>query len=219
MIKNILFDLDGTLTDPKEGITKSIQHVFETFSLPAPEADDLLWCIGPSIVESMKKLLPVGYDINQAVQIYRERYKAIGMLENSLYPGITELLTELKSSGFKLFVATAKPTVFANPILEHFQLKELFSGVYGSELDGNFSNKKDLLKLILKNENLVQNETLMIGDRSYDIIGAKHNDLAYSVGVLWGYGSEEELRLNGSDFIIQSIDQLKMIVKLIKVAN
>jgi phosphoglycolate phosphatase len=190
-IKNILIDLDGTIADPKVGITTSIQYVFERLNLPIPNTEELLWCIGPSIVESMTKLLPVGYDVNQAVSIYRERYKEKGLFENDLYPGISNMLKVLKKAKLNLFVATAKPTIFAIPILQNLKLDHFFEGIHGSELNGKFNNKADLVSFITFQYRLNKFETVMIGDRVYDIQAACENEIA-CIAARWGYGSDRE---------------------------
>lgn len=207
-IKNVLFDLDGTLTDPKIGITKSIQHVFKSFSLPVPKTEDLLWCIGPSIMESMNQLMPPDIDITMAVEIYRQRYKNIGLLENNIYSGIPEVLHCLQQEGFNLYVATAKPTVFAIPILKHFSLCHYFQRIYGSNLDGTMSDKTELLTSIIDNECLDPQETIMVGDRKFDIIAAKENKII-SAAVTWGYGSALEIEEHSPDVTFQSVMDMK----------
>lgn len=203
-IENILFDLDGTLTDPKVGITRSIQYALEKLHRPVPVADDLLWCIGPPLQESLGKLLsPDAEQAESAVSFYRERFSAVGKFENEIYPGIIEILHGLSAQGFNLFVATSKPVVFAFDIIAHFSLLPYFKRVYGSELDGDLTDKGALISHILWNERLAAKSTLMVGDRSFDILGAKKNGVC-SLGVTYGYGTKIELIEAGADFIADS---------------
>ncbi|KZM48612.1 HAD family hydrolase [Labrenzia sp. OB1] len=190
----LLFDLDGTLTDPFAGITSSLLYALEKMSKPLPEADELRWCIGPSLWESFRVLL--GTDdrsrLDEAIGFYRERYTDTGLFENTLIDGIPETLDRLTASGHRLHVCTSKPHVYAVRIVEHFGLMPYFGKVYGSELDGTRSAKSELIAHILREEGIGASETVMIGDRKHDLIGANANKVA-GIGVLWGYGSREEL--------------------------
>jgi phosphoglycolate phosphatase len=191
MIRNVVFDLDGTLTDPLTGITRCIRFAPERLGRKAPRDEDLLWCIGPPIRDSFAELLGSdGSDeIEAAIALYRERFGETGMFENELYDGISGLLAELLGTGHRLFVATSKLTVFARPILVHFGLDHWFEEVRGSELDGTNNAKVNLLRGLLEARSLDPAETVMIGDRRYDIEGARANAIA----VAYGYGTEEEL--------------------------
>lgn len=212
-IDNILFDLDGTLTDPQPGITRSIQYALEKLGKPVPAADDLLWCIGPPLQESLRKMLgPDADKAETALSIYRERYREVGKFENMVYAGIPETLTGLNRQGFNLFVATSKPYVFANEILAHFDLLRFFKRVYGSELDNSLVDKGELIAYILKRETVLTTTTMMVGDRSHDILGAKKHRL-YSLGVTYGYGTIEELVGAGADCIVDSPQEIMEIVK------
>lgn len=194
----ILFDLDGTLTDPKEGITKSIQYALGKINVPAPNIDELEWCIGPSLKDSFSKLTNSSCEslLNLAVKYYRERYSAEGMYENKLYSGVEWMLSQLWRNGYRLFVATSKPELFAIQILEHFGLTQYFEKIHGAELDGTRSNKSDLIKYIIT-KNLITTPSLMVGDREFDINGALQNNIG-SLGVTYGYGSAKELRDAGA---------------------
>lgn len=205
----ILFDLDGTLTDPKLGITGCIQYALSELGYKPPDADTLRWCIGPPIKDSFSQLLQTSDDtmLKQAISLYRSRFATIGLFENSLYPQIPETLTTLRFVGYQTFVATSKPHIYATRIIEYFGLTSLFDGVYGSELDGNRSVKGDLIRHILLTEQLSPSYVVMIGDRSHDIIGAKHNRLT-TIGVTYGYGTEEELKNHGADLIAHSPDEI-----------
>lgn len=194
----LLFDLDGTLTDPFDGITRSIQYALENMGAPVPDAKDLHWCIGPPLWESFEVLLNTTDRAEQdrAVAFYRERYTVTGLYENTLIDGIAELLTTLRDAGFDLHVCTSKPHAYAGKIVEHFGMMPHFGKVYGSELSGHRSAKAELIAHILEEEGLSSAETLMIGDRKHDLIGANANGVA-GIGVLWGYGSREELEGEG----------------------
>lgn len=199
-IKHIFFDLDGTLTDPKEGITKSIQFALEQLDLPWPAADDLEWCIGPPLKESLIQL--VGNNetlLHSAITHYRTRYSEIGWKENVVYSGVASCLSELKDAGYTLYVATSKPDHIALKILEHFDLAHYFKEIYGSKLDGRHSHKSDLLKHILQVHAIVE-PSLMVGDRKFDIVAALENAIE-PLGVTYGYGSPEELRQAGAVYL------------------
>ncbi len=189
----IYFDLDGTLTDPKPGITRSIRYALEKLDRhPVPSEDELTWCIGPPLRASFVRLLGGEDSADRAVSLYRERFADIGLYENSVYAGITDVLTALGTSRRRLFVATSKPAIYAERIVGHFGLRPHFERVFGSELDGTRVEKTDLLAYALKTASVDPSRSLMIGDRSHDIIGAKHNGMA-ALGVLYGYGSRDEL--------------------------
>jgi phosphoglycolate phosphatase len=188
----IFFDLDGTLTDPKPGITRSIRYALQKLDHPViPTEDELTWCIGPPLRSSFVKML--GEDsADRAVTLYRERFSEIGLYENRVYDGIGEVLTTLRHSGHRLFVATSKAHVYADRIIDHFGLRPHFSYVFGAELDGTRSDKSHLLAHALKETRVDPVKTLMIGDRSHDIVGAGNNGIK-GIGVLYGYGSKDEL--------------------------
>lgn len=188
----IFFDLDGTLTDPKPGITRSIRYALQKLDHPViPTEDELTWCIGPPLRSSFVKLL--GEDsADRAVSLYRERFSDIGLYENRVYDGIGEILTTLGQSGHRLFVATSKAHVFADRIIDHFGLRPYFGRVFGAELDGTRADKSHLLQYALQETATDPADALMIGDRSHDMIGAGNNGIR-GIGVLYGYGSRDEL--------------------------
>jgi phosphoglycolate phosphatase len=188
----IFFDLDGTLTDPKPGITRSIQYALQKLDLPVPSQDQLTWCIGPPLRDSFVRLLGSDNRADLAVTLYRERFGDVGLYENAVYPDIEHILGALKASHGRLFVATSKARVFAVRIIEHFGLNSYFEHVFGAELDGTRVHKTDLLAYALEKTGVDPLQALMIGDRSHDMIGARNNGMA-AVGVLYGYGSREEL--------------------------
>lgn len=209
----ILFDLDGTLTDPKAGITRCIRYALETLRYPVPDEDALLWCIGPPLRESFKYLLNNASDglVSEALRLYRQRFNQKGKYENRVYPHIPQALTFLRNAGARLCIATSKPTVFAEQIAAHFELARYFEGIYGSELSGARSEKKDLIAHIIRSEHIDPSTTLMVGDRYHDIAGAKHNTIT-AIGVTYGYGSLDELRQAGADVIVNSPAELSSIL-------
>ena len=146
----IFFDLDGTLTDPKPGITRSIQYALQKLDRPVPSQDELTWCIGPPLRASFVTMLGGEERADLAVSLYRERFGDIGLFENSLYPDIADTLAALKQSHYRLFVATSKPHVFADRIIDHFGLRHYFEHVFGAELDGTRADKSDLLAYALE---------------------------------------------------------------------
>ncbi|MDB5619768.1 HAD family hydrolase [Tardiphaga sp.] len=199
----VFFDLDGTLTDPKVGITRSIQSALEHFDVPIPSADDLTWCIGPPLHASFLSILGSESRAARAVELYRERYSDVGLFENVPYEGVVEMLAEIVGSQRRLFVATSKPWPFADRIIERFGLRDYFGRVFGAELDGTRSDKGELLRYALKETSVDPTTAVMIGDRKHDIIGAAKNGMA-AVGVLYGYGSREELSEAGATRLCKS---------------
>jgi phosphoglycolate phosphatase len=209
VIQVILFDLDGTLSDPKVGITGSIQFALSALNYPVPEQDDLLWCIGPPLYHSFAQLLQTSDSalVDRAIGLYRDRFSTIGLFENTLYPEIPRVLQVLRGLGYRCFVATSKPQVFARRIIEHFELTPLLDGIYGSELDGIRSDKGELIQYVLERERLVSQGCVMVGDRSHDMIGAKRHGLK-AIGVTYGYGTTAELIANGVDYIVHTPEEL-----------
>jgi phosphoglycolate phosphatase len=199
---NLLFDLDGTLTNSKEGIVRCAHFALDQLGIPWNSSDDLEWFIGPPLQISFAKLL--GADkkhlVPRAVELYRERYREAGMFENKLYDGIADCIVELGRIS-NLYVATSKLTVFSKKILEHFSLSEHFQGVYGSEPDGRNTGKGELIGYLMGQEKLLPETVFMIGDREHDMIGAQENGIA-GVGVSWGFGSEKELLLAGAKVVV-----------------
>jgi phosphoglycolate phosphatase len=191
-MSTIYFDLDGTLTDPKPGITRSIQYALERLGCPVPTEDELIWCIGPPLHASLKKLTGTDALADQALLLYRQRFADIGLFENEAFPGIEDTLSALASSGRRMFIATSKPAVYAERIVDHFGLKPYFERVFGSELDGTHADKTDLLHHALETTKVDPRQAIMIGDRAHDMIGARNNKMT-AIGVLYGYGSRNEL--------------------------
>jgi phosphoglycolate phosphatase len=201
----VFFDLDGTLTDPRLGIVRSIRYALDRLGVDCPDEQALTWCIGPPLLESFRTL--VGDSLApDAVRLYRERFGDVGWQENEPYRGIRETLEELRASGFGLYVATSKPGVFAERIIEHFGLATYFTQVFASELDGTRSDKGDLLRFALEQVGATGRAT-MVGDRMHDVIGAKRNQMR-SIGVTYGYGGRDELVQAGADALADSPDAI-----------
>jgi phosphoglycolate phosphatase len=205
---NILFDLDGTLTDPQEGITGSIKYSLEKLGETIP--DNLDWCIGPPLSESYQKILTHNSPaaIQQAIAYYRERFEAVGLYENKIFPYIPELLQFLNESGHQLFVATAKPTIYAKKIIKHFKMDVHFKEIYGSELDYTRMDKGELITYLLQQELIAPEQTYMIGDREHDLIGARKNGIT-ALAVLYGYGSYAELSRHNPHKMFNSPAEIK----------
>lgn len=211
MKKNILFDLDGTLTDPFEGITTCIIYALEKLHAKTPKAESLGWCIGPPLLDSFCKLLDGDKQLAQnAVMFYRERFQKIGMFENQVYETIPKALEDLKEHGHTLFVATSKVRRFAEKIIDHFDLAPYFKSVHGAEMDGTRADKTALIAYVMEQEGLEPADTVMVGDTAYDMVGAKANGI-YGLGVLWGYGSRKDLEDAGSDHCLSAPLELNCI--------
>lgn len=209
MKQYLLFDLDGTLTDPMVGITSSVQYALEKFGIHVRYLKELIPFIGPPLAESFQKFYGFSKeDAEKAIQYYREYYAPKGIFENEVYEGIPEMLAHLTEAGFTLLVATSKPTVFARKVLKHFGMEDYFSFVGGSELDGSRTKKAEVISYILKTCGIEAKEAIMIGDRRHDIEGGKACGLE-SIGVLYGYGTEQELTEAGADHIIRTVAELE----------
>lgn len=211
--ENILFDLDGTLTDPALGITNSVMHALKKYGIEVNDRSVLFKFIGPPLTDSFEKYY--GFSKTQAkfaVEYYREYYKDAGIFENKVYDGIHELLAVLKSKGKTLILATSKPDVFAKRILEHFELNRYFSFISGSCLDGTRVKKDEVIQYALSSCNITdKSSAVMVGDREHDVIGAKKCGIP-CIGVLYGYGSKEELNEAGADFLAASVEDIEKII-------
>ncbi len=207
----VLFDLDGTLTDPKPGITGSVQYALEKLGRPVLTQDELVWVIGPPLQASFAELLGDEVLAIEGLRLYRERFSVTGLFENAVYPGIPECLASLKAAGLDLHVATSKPRVFAERIIEHFGLKPFFTTVYGSELDGTRVDKRDLIAHIVEETKLDPQRALMIGDRKHDAIGAAAAGIE-AIGVSWGYGLPGELLEAGVKNVIDHPEGLAPVI-------
>lgn len=206
MEKTILFDLDGTLTDSGEGIINCVIYALEKFGLPIPAREELRYFVGPPLHESFIKQGVPAERAEEAVAVYRERYVPVGMFENTPYPGIPNLLEELKSQGHTLYVASSKPEWMCVEILKHFGLDGYFDQICGATMDTSRTNKEAVIAYLLE-LNGRSEHTVMVGDTSFDVIGAKAHGIP-AIGVSWGYGSVAEMREAGAVGIAYTMDAL-----------
>jgi phosphoglycolate phosphatase len=193
----LLVDLDGTLTDPAEGIIGCFRLALETLGRTAPPATELHWIIGPPLRGCFAEALNGEGDPEEALKIYRGRYSTDGLFEAVVYDSIKETLAELRTAGTRLFLCTAKPLVYAERILSHFDLERHFEAAYGDELGGRFQDKADLVGHILEREGLKADDCCMWGDRKHDVLAASRHGIP-TIGALWGYGGVDELRAAGA---------------------
>lgn len=209
MQTHIFFDLDGTLTDPELGITTCVQYALRYFGIEVADRKALQPFIGPPLKDSFMHFYGLSAkDAERAIEKYRERFSTVGLFENEVYPGIPEMLSALRREGQILSVATSKPTVFAQQILEHFGLAEQFAQVCGSNLDGSRVKKGEVIAYAMEQNGLTSPSLVkMVGDREHDILGARQNGI-FSIGVLYGYGGREELSAAGADALAQTPAEL-----------
>ena len=208
----LLFDLDGTLTDPKIGITKSVHYSLEKMGILGVSNDSLIKFIGPPLKESYVKYFSLSNeDADLAIKFYREYFSITGLFENTIYMDTDILLNELCKRNITLIVATSKPTLYSKEICKHFNILKYFTAIEGSELDGTRSSKAELISYILIKYSIDKEKVLMIGDREHDIIGANRNSIK-SIGVGYGYGGKEELINAGASYYVKSIKELSEIL-------
>src|SRR5262249_6192462 len=206
---HVFFDLDGTLTDPRDGIVRCIAHALATLDRPIPSDRALESFIGPPLARAFEILLDTtdAALVRSAIAAYRARFTSIGILENRVYPEIPGALEVIASRGVTLCLVTSKPTVFARRILDQFELAPYFAAVYGPDLDDTSYTKATLVGRALASERIASDAAVMIGDRADDIEGARTNGVR-SVGVTWGYGSRAELEAAGADVIVDTVPEL-----------
>lgn len=212
MFEYILFDLDGTLTDPKEGITKCVQYALASVGIDEPDLDKLEPFIGPPLGDSFMEFY--GFDRESAMKLvdkYRERFTDVGMYENNIYPGIAEMLETLKEAGCKISIASSKPTELVEGILDYFDIRKYFDCVVGSNMDGTRVKKEEVVEEALRQLQGVKEKTAMVGDRKFDIEGARAFGLI-SIGVSFGYAAENELEEAGADYIVDTVEELQNIL-------
>lgn len=209
----ILFDLDGTLTDPAPGITRSVAYALEHFGIRADDPGELRKFIGPPLRESFRKYYGFDEEMTlKAIEKYREYYKEKGIYENRLIDGIDALLRDLTEDGRKLVVATAKPEVFAEVVLEHFDIRKYFRFVCGAELHGPRISKDDVIVYALETAGIGDpRSAVMVGDREHDITGARRAGME-CIGVLFGYGSREELQDAGAALVVETVGELRTVL-------
>ena len=205
----LLFDLDGTLTDPFEGITRSVEYALNAFGIEVEDRRVLAPFIGPPLVESLTERY--GFTMEDAVVAvakYREYFAVKGLYENELFEGIPELLSDCRKAGYKISMATSKPTHYARIIAEHFDIARYFDAIHGSSLDGTRITKSSVVAEAVSEEHLDPTRALMIGDRRHDVEGAGEHGIR-TVGVLYGYGSREEHEAAGAAYIVNDLDELR----------
>ncbi len=212
MIKYILFDLDGTLTNSTLGITNSIMHALSRMGREIPPRESLYRYIGPPLAYSFQDLGMTEAEAKTAITLYREHYAVDGIYENEVYSGIPEALEQLKNSGYTLLTATSKPEKFAKMIIEHFSLDKYFKSVCGATMDEKRVKKADVIRYAMESNGISPEETVMVGDRLHDVEGAKECGLK-SIGVLWGFGSMDELTEAGADKIAETPDELLSVIR------
>ena len=211
---HLFFDLDGTIIDSAQGITRAFAAVMDHFSLPYTSPDDFRCVVGPPLYECFPRFsIPSGKE-KEALRVFQEYYARQGVYENTLYAGVKDALLSLKESALHLYVVTGKPEYFANMILERLGIRSLFEGVVGADMEERVVDKEILLKEMLRRAALLPSERMaMIGDRSYDVLGGKRVGLS-TVGVLWGIGTENELRRAGADAILSQTSELSRLKEL-----
>ncbi len=209
MYEYVLFDLDGTLTNPEIGITSSVMYALEKFGIQVEDRKELHPFIGPPLTYSFQTFYGLSKeDSNLAVKYYRERFSVKGLYENEVYDGVEKMLQTLKSSGKTLLIATSKPEEFTLKILKHFNLYQYFDFVAGATMDGSRGEKADVIRYALEISGIKdKSQAIMIGDRNYDILGARKNGLD-SMGVLFGFGDYEELAEAGANYIAETVDDI-----------
>lgn len=205
----VLFDLDGTLTDPGEGITNSVAYALDKFGIRVEDRAKLYCFIGPPLIDSFMKYYGMSYENGlKAVEYYREYFGVSGIFENRVFDGIPELLAYIKKSGRIISLATSKPEIYAKRILEHFNLAHYFDFIGAATMDESRSKKADVITYTLEKLKVTdKSKVVMIGDRHHDIEGANQNDLA-SIGVLIGYGDREELETAGATYIAETVNDI-----------
>lgn len=209
----VFFDLDGTVTDPAEGITNSVAYALSKYGIEVTDKTSLYDFIGPPLIDSFMKHYSFSREkAVDAVEKYREYYRVKGIFENKLYNGITELLENLKKSGKKVVLATSKPEKFAVEILKHFKIYELFDFVAGATMDETRTDKSEVIKYAIDSLSIIDvSKIIMVGDRKYDIEGA-HKFGIKAIGVNYGYGSFEELKNADSDYIVSNPKEIEEIL-------
>jgi phosphoglycolate phosphatase len=207
--QNILFDLDGTITDSEKGITNSVAYALQKFDIHVESPNELRKFIGPPLHDSFESYYQFSRnDAKKAIEYYREYYNDRGIFENYVFDGISDLLHQLKLKDKDLMVATSKPEYYANIIIKHFKLDDYFNLVVGSNLDGTRAKKNEIIEHVMNTLEIKHpNDSIMIGDREFDILGAKHHQMK-SIGVLFGFGSKEELENAGADHIVNTVQDL-----------
>lgn len=214
-MKNILFDLDGTIINSQEGITNCIRYVLDYWGMEQPPTEDLLCFIGPPLWEQFQKIY--GFDAEKAeasVWKYRERFDKTGIFECELYPGIRELIRSLKKKGYRVALASSKPEGACVRIIEHFHLEDYFDGIFGATRDGKISSKKQVLDYLFETTGMNREETVLIGDTRFDVLGAREAGIP-CIGVTYGFGSREELEEAGALAICSNVREVEDFIETV----
>lgn len=213
-VQNILFDLDGTLTDSVQGILNCFRYTLEYMNFPVPSEVELLSFVGPPLHRTFADVLQTSDTvlIEKAVSVYRNRFDETGWLENSVYADVPEMLSSLRADGYNLFVATSKDENAARKILVHFELNQHFTEVAGSDPHGRLADKALLISELARRHNLIAEETIMVGDRKHDIIAARQNGI-FALGVTYGYGSLEELNEAKADYLCDNAAEISAFIE------
>lgn len=212
MIKYVLVDLDGTITDSEEGVTKCIKYALEYYGIQVPDIKALRKYIGPPITYSFKDAGLPDELVDAGIAKYRERYNSIGLYEASIYDGVPEMLQALRESGKKLILATSKPLMFASKVMEHFKMDVLMDDLCGADSDRNRNEKADVINYIFEKHGITdKSEVIMVGDTKYDVEGANLCGID-TIGVLWGFGTEESLHNAGAKYIAPTPEKVVKII-------
>ncbi len=212
MIAAVLWDLDGTVLASKQGVFRSVEYALNRLSLPIPTESDLIAFLGPPLHEGFSKVCHVPNAlVDDAVRLYREYYNGGGKLEASIFEGVADTLKLLQENGIPSFITTSKPQIFAKQILSHFQIDNLFSAIYGSELDGTRSHKDEVLRYCISEQHLDTDSIVLVGDRHFDVFGAQKVGIP-CIGVLYGYGTRNELEKAGANHIVENASELQSLL-------
>lgn len=212
MFQTILFDLDGTVADSGLGITNSVIYALKKYNIEVRERSDVYYFIGPPLHESFQKALNCSEEeAMKAVAYYREYYSDRGIFENEIYPGVPQLLKTLHDAGKNVVLATSKPELYAKRILEHFDLAQYFAAAAGANMDGTRTKKAEVIRYAMGLCGAEPGSTIIVGDREHDILGAKATGIR-SCGVLWGYGSRQELKDAGADYIVHTAEEAEKLL-------
>jgi len=209
--KHILFDLDGTLSESGTGIINSYEYTLKAYGIEH-KREDLAEFVGPPLRDNLLKYLKEGHNVDDYIKTYREYYSEHGIFENDMYPGIKNMLEKFSEEGYKLHVASSKATFYIEKVLKHFGIFEFFTSIGGDHMEGGRGEKIDIINYVLDMNNIAdKSSVIMVGDRKYDILGAKECGVE-SIGVLFGYGSREELEEAGAAYIAESPQQIWEII-------
>lgn len=210
----LLFDLDGTISDPKEGICKSFQHALRHFGINVENLDDLEMVIGPPLRDSFQEFYGMSAeDAELGTTIYRERFGKVGLFENEIYPGMKPMLEKMVDNGATLAIASSKPMEYIHEILKYFEIEQCFTHVVGAYMDGRRGTKDEIVKdaIEMLGGEVEKDHMLMIGDRKFDMFGAHENGIR-AVGCAFGYGGRKELEEENAEYVVDSVEELEALL-------